>query len=145
MKEYYEVDYLPHHKLKKYKENNKNVLKVDKDKILITDDESNESKNKENYNKLDNTARIDEDNFDSKSFNFDQNYNFNVNKEHNLFIDNYLDEERGEEKRDQIVIELNKFNLPIKGFARIIEKNIFCKVLYLKKDYEDNEVTEVMK
>ena len=84
--------------------------------------------NIEEINKLDNTAKIEEDYFDSKSFNFSNNFNFAENNDKNLFVNN-LHEYGSEEKPDH-AIELNKYNLPIKGFARIIEKQLFCNILF---------------
>lgn len=85
--------------------------------------------NKEDLQNLENTANINEDYFDSKSFNFSRNYNFSENNEKNLFV-NKMQDYCYEEKQDQMIIELNKHNLPINGFARIIEKQLFCTYLY---------------
>jgi hypothetical protein len=95
--------------------------------------------NKEELQNLDNTANINEDYFDSKSFNFSRNYNFSDNNEKNLFVK--MPEYGSEEKHDQM-IELNKHNLPIAGFARIIEKQLFCNASYKHLDKDDFDAKE---
>lgn len=96
------------------------------------------SGNEDDYDKLDNTANIEEDFFDSKSFNFSQNYNFADNKEKNLFMNDNQDNGPSNNIQKDLVIELNKYNLPIKGFAVIIEKQLFCMIILML----DNDVTD---
>jgi hypothetical protein len=93
--------------------------------------------NEEDYKKLNNTANIEEDYFDSRSFNFSKNYNFANNNEKRLFINNNEENGIGHEKLNENIMEINKHNLPTRGFASIIEKQIFCNIRFLILDRDD--------